>query len=128
MLKKHTKSKVYIIIKLSNTKGFLFWSRMGLQWDLLSLGAVKTDVISIVVIYNVLSHHAEILSPPQLTPDSEAICPATERLSRTTGQWDGSCLTQCFQQPTLFPRNTHSQRFRGKARFWFPRMTLFPDS
>lgn len=73
------------------------------------LRAVKTDVISIVVIYNVLSHHAEILTPPKLTPDSEAICPVTERLSRTTGQWDGSCLTQCFPQPTLFARNTQSE-------------------
>jgi len=60
------------------------------------LGAVKADVISIVIICNVLSRHAEFITLPKLTPDSEAICPATERLSRTTGQWDGSCLMQCF--------------------------------
>lgn len=125
LLKKHTKSQVYIIIQPSNTKAaVVFYS--GAEWG--SSGICSPDVISIVVIYNVLSHHAEILTPPKLTPDSEAICPATERLSRTTGQWDGSCLTQCFPQPTLFARNTHSQRFRGKARFWFPRMTLFPES
>lgn len=77
--------------------------------------AVKADVNSVVVIYNVLSRHAEFLAPPKLTPDSEAICPATERLSRTTGQWDGSCPMQCFPQPVT----THSQRIRGKARFFF---------
>lgn len=87
--------------------------------------AVKTD--SIVVIYNVLSRHAEFLAPPKLTPDSEAICPATERLSRTTGQWDGSCLMQCFLQPTLC-QWLHTVRGSQERPdfFFFPRMTLFP--
>lgn len=112
MLKKHTKSQVCIIIKPSNHKnsnGFLLLKQNGAPVGFALLRAVKT-VTSIVVIYNVLSHHAEFLAPPKLTPDSEAICPATERLSRTTGQWDGSCLTQCFPRPTLFASNLRTVR------------------
>lgn len=81
--------------------------------------AVKAYVNSIVVIYNVLRRHAEFLAPPKLTPDSEPICPATERLSCTTGQWDGSCLMQCFPQPTLFASNYTQSEGQRKGQIFF---------
>lgn len=93
------------VIKTQKQQWFSTLEQKGAPVGFALLRGVKTDVTSIVVIYNVLSHHAEFLAPPKLTPDGEAICPATERLSRTTGQWDGSCLTQCFPQPTLFASN-----------------------